>query len=121
MKLDETELKLKKDIDIIFNGGYDDKPTTDFLNHLELTRMFVRSESDQIEYIKQLSFLYNHIDIEDNSLVFKYDNVKLKINGISELPPDFQKEHTMHLIRNSDEFKSAYTQFSRDYKIEKLL
>jgi len=104
MKLDETELKLKEDIDIIFNGGYDD----DFL-------------SDQIEYIKQISFLYNHIDIEDNSLVFKYDNMKLKINGISELPPDFQKEHTMHLIRNSDEFKSAYTQFSRDYKIKNFL
>jgi hypothetical protein len=104
MKLDETGLKLKEDIDIIFNGGYDD----DFL-------------SDQIEYIKQISFLYNHIDIEDNSLVFKYDNMKLKINGISELPPDFQKEHTIHLIRNSDEFKSAYTQFSRDYKIKNLL
>ena len=102
MKLDE--LKLKEDIDIIFNGGYDD----DFL-------------SDQIEYIKQISFLYNHIDIEDYSLVFKYDNMKLKINGISELPPDFQKEHTIHLIRNSDEFKSAYTQFSRDYKIKNLL
>lgn len=95
MKLDEIELKLKEDIDIIFNGGYND----DFL-------------SDQIEYIKQISFLYNHIDIEDNSLVFKYDNMKLKINGISELPPDFQKEHTIHLIRNSDEFKSAASTFA---------
>ena len=104
IELDETELKLKEDIDIIFNGGYDDK-----------------FPPDQIEYIKQLSFLYNHIDVEDGLIVFKYDNMKLQILGVDELPSDFQKEHTLHLIRNSDEFKSAYTQFSRDNKIEKIL
>jgi hypothetical protein len=96
IKLDETELKLKEDIDIIFSGGYDDKFST-----------------EQIEFIKQLSFLYNHIDIEDSSIVFKYDNVKFQIIGFNELPSDLQKEHTLHLIRNSDEFKSRlYTIFS---------
>ena len=36
IELDETELKLKEDIDIIFNGGYDNK-----------------FPPDQIEYIKR--------------------------------------------------------------------
>ena len=108
IKLDETELKIKEDIDVIFSGGYDKGLT-----------------KEQVEYCKEFSFLYNHITFEGRDLVFKYGGFNLKISNIPDeelfVTTDMIKDQVLYSLRNSDEFKSAYKQFIRDYKIEKLL
>ncbi len=104
MILDETELKLKEDIDIIFSGGYDDKLSP-----------------EQIDYIKKLSFLYNHLEINIDSVTFTYNDVKFKISGIGEIPDVYRKHDVLSALRNSDEFKSAYLSFCREYKISNIL
>lgn len=103
--LDETELKLKEDIDKIFNGEYD--------KHFS---------PEQVEYIKKMSFLYNHLESDwTDSVTFTYNNVKFKISGISEIPGEYAKEQVLHTLKESPEFKSAYQSFCRDRKIDKIL
>ncbi len=108
IKLDETELKLKEDLDVIFSGGYDSKLS-----------------KEQIEYCKEFSFLYNHITFEGRDIIFFYEELKFKIKSVPEedifLPNQMIKDQMFYSIRNSDEFKSAYKQFIRNYKIEKIL
>jgi hypothetical protein len=68
MKLSDWEEKLVDDIDIIFSGGYNEK-----------------FNEEQIEGVKQLSFLLKHIEMVDNSIIFSYDSYKFIIQGIDEL------------------------------------
>jgi hypothetical protein len=108
IKLDDTELKLKEDLDVIFSGGYDS----------ELTQL-------QIEYCKEFSFLYNHIVFEGRDIIFSYNDLNFKIKNVPDedifLPNQMIKDQMFYQIRSSDEFKMAYKQFIRDYKIDKLL
>jgi hypothetical protein len=69
----------------------------------------------------ELSFLYNHINIENNSVVFRYDDKRVSIEGVSEIPPQFAKEHITSYIKSDKAFKSALTQFLRDKKINDIL
>ena len=104
MILDETELKIKEDIDIIFNGGYGD--------------MF---DVEKIETLKEFSFLYNNITIEYKSVVFSYNETKFKVTDIHHLPEEFRKDHVLYHIRASEEFKSSFKSFCRDWKINKIV
>jgi hypothetical protein len=104
MKLSDWEEKLVEDIDIIFSGGYSEN-----------------FNEEQIEEVKQLSFLLNHIELKYNSVVFSYDAFNLIVSGIEELPSEWAKEHIIQCIKNSDEFKGAYKLFVRDFTIDKII
>lgn len=103
MKLDETELKLKEDIDKIFSGEYD--------KHFSV---------EQVEYIKMMSFLYNHLGLEADSVTFTYNDVKFRITGILEIPDAFRKDHVIHALKGSSDFKLAYQSFCRNWKLGSL-
>ena len=102
--LDDTENYIKDNLKNIIDGKFDDK-----------------FEPDQLKMMLEMSFLYNHISVENDSFIFEYDSVKLKISGVSEIPGGFAKEHITSAIKNDVVFKSALTQFLRDKKINEIL
>jgi hypothetical protein len=108
IKLDETELKLKEDLHVIFSGGYDSKLS-----------------KEQVEYCKEFSFLYNHTAFEGRDIIFSYNNLNFKISNVPDedifLPVQMIKDQMFYSLRNSEEFKMAYKQFIRDYKISKII
>ena len=108
IKLDETEMKLAKDIDIIFSGGYDSS-----------------LGKDEVEYCKEFSFLYKHLHFIESGVLFKWNDIQYKILNIPDeelfVTTDMIKDQVLYSIRNSDEFKMAYKKFIRDYKIVGLL
>ena len=115
IELDETELKLKEDLDVIFSGGYDSN------NPLTTGKL----SKEQVEYCKELSFLYNHTTFDNKDIIFSYNNLKFKISNVPEgdmfLSNQMIKDHILHQLRSSEEFKMAYKQFTRDYKIGKII
>jgi hypothetical protein len=102
--LDITDNYIKDNLQNILDGKFDDK-----------------FKPDQLKMMLEMSFLYNHISAENDSVIFKYNDVKLKISGISDIPGEFAKEHITSAIRNDVVFKSALTQFLRDKKINDIL
>jgi hypothetical protein len=102
--LDSTDNYIKDNLQNILDGKFDDK-----------------FKPDQLKMMLEMSFLYNHISAENDSVIFKYNDVKLKISGISDIPGEFAKEHITSAIRNDVVFKSALTQFLRDKKINDIL
>ena len=102
--LDDTDNYIKDNLQNILDGNFNDK-----------------FEPEQLNMMLELSFLYNHISVENDSVIFGYNGVKLKISGISELPTQFAKEHITSTIKNDVVFKSALTQFLRDKKINEIL
>ena len=113
IELDETELKLKEDLDVIFSGGYD---------NIILPSFTTKLSKEQVEFCKELSFLYNHIVFEDRDIIFSYNNLIFKISNVPEGDMFLMlKDQVFYSIRNSEEFKMAYKKFVRDYKIDKIL
>lgn len=102
--LDITDNYIKDNLQNILDGKFDDK-----------------FKPGQLKMMLEMSFLYNHISAENDSVIFKYNDVKLKISGISDIPGEFAKEHITSAIRNDVVFKSALTQFLRDKKINDIL
>ena len=102
--LDDTENYIKDNLQNILDGKFDDK-----------------FDKEQLKMMLEMSFLYNHISVENDSVVFSYNGVKLKISGISEIPGGFAKEQITSSIRNDVIFKSALKQFLRDKKIIDIL
>jgi len=102
--LDITDNYIKDNLQNILDGKFDDK-----------------FKPVQLKMMLEMSFLYNHISAENDSVIFKYNDVKLKISGISDIPGEFAKEHITSAIRNDVVFKSALTQFLRDKKINDIL
>jgi len=101
---DDTDNYIKDNLENIIDGKFDDK-----------------FSPEQLKMMLEMSFLYNHITFENDSVIFEYNSVKLKISGISELPTQFAKEHITSTIKNDKFFKSALTQFLRDKKINNIL
>jgi hypothetical protein len=56
--LDDTDLFIKDNLDWILAGKYDDK-----------------FNKEQLDKMIELSFLYNHITIENDTLKFEYDKL----------------------------------------------
>jgi len=108
IKLDETEIKLKENLDVIFSGGYDSKLS-----------------KEQVEYCKEFSFLYNHTTFEGRDIIFSYNNLKFKIKNVPYedifLTNQMIKDQFLYQLRSSEEFKMSYKQFLRDYKIDKII
>jgi uncharacterized protein YjgD (DUF1641 family) len=101
---DGTDNYIKDNLENIINGEFNDE-----------------FSPEQLKMMLEMSFLYNHITVENDSVIFEYNGVKLKISGISELPGEFAKEHITSTIKNDVVFKSALTQFLRDKKINDIL
>lgn len=102
--LDDTENYIKDNLQNILDGKFDDKFST-----------------EQLKMMLEMSFLYNHITSENNSIVFRYDDKRVSIEGVSEITGVFVKEKITSSIRNDVVFKSALKQFLRDKKINDIL
>ncbi len=102
--LDDTDNYIKDNLQNIIGGKFDDK-----------------FDKEQLKMMLELSFLYNHINIGNNSVIFRYDDKRVSIEGVSEIPPQFAKETITSYIKNDKAFKSALTQFLRDKKINDIL
>jgi hypothetical protein len=102
--LDDTENYIKDNLQNILDGKFDDK-----------------FDTEQLKMMLEMSFLYNHISFEVDSVIFEYNGVKFKISGISEIPTQFAKEQITSAIKNDVVFKSALKQFLRDKKINEIL
>lgn len=106
--LDDTDNYIKDNLQNILGGNFDDKFST-----------------EQLKMMLEMSFLYNHITIENDSVIFEYGGQILKISGINQFYStptsiDF-KNQIFSTIKSNMVFKSALTQFLRDKKINDIL
>jgi hypothetical protein len=108
MKLDDTALFIKDNLQNILDGKFDDK-----------------FSEEQLKMMLEMSFLYNHITFGLDSILFEYDGQKLKISGINDLiqsiPFGLSEEQIFSTIRSESLFKSSYASFLRDKKIDDIL
>ena len=111
MKLNDTNLFIKDNLQNIIDGKFDDK-----------------FEPNQLKMMLEMSFLYNHITFElTDSILFKYNDISYKVKGIKEMiidssPYNIDVENEIFgMIRNAEVFKSSYKQFLRDTKINSIL
>jgi hypothetical protein len=63
--LDDTDNYIKDNLQNIIDGNFDDK-----------------FDTEQLKMMLKLSFLYNHINIENNSVVFRYNDKRVSIEGV---------------------------------------
>ena len=113
MKLNDTNLFIKDNLQNIIDGKFDDK-----------------FEPEQLKMMFEMSFLYNHITFDSNSILFNYNDINYKVTGITEiinsLPHNIDAEsEIISIIKKSITFNSAYKQFltitNRDTKINSIL
>ena len=109
MKLDDTALFIKDNLQNILDGKFDDK-----------------FSEEQLKMMLEMSFLYNHITFGLDSVVFEYGDQKLKVSGITEIihsqPFGISAEDEIFsTIKNQSIFKSSYASFLRDKKIDDIL
>jgi hypothetical protein len=110
--LDDTDLFIKDNLDWILAGKYDDK-----------------FNKEQLDKMIELSFLYNHITIENDTLKFEYDKLQINLTNLyqqySDLVYQIGKEAVKNMIittiTSQDNFKSGFKSFLRDKKIKKII
>ena len=110
--LDDTDLFIKDNLNWILAGKYDDK-----------------FSKEQLDKMIELSFLYNHITIENDKLTFKYDKLQINLTNLydqySDLVYQIGKEGVKNMIittiTSQDNFKSGFNSFIRDKKINKII
>ena len=108
MKLDDTALFIKDNLQNILDGKFDDK-----------------FSSEQLKMMLEMSFLYNHITFELDSVLFDYNGQKVKVSGITEIihsqPFGISAEDQIFsTIKSQSIFKSSYASFLRDCKLNAL-
>ena len=101
--LDDTDNYIKDNLQNILDGKFDDK-----------------FEPDQLKMMLEMSFLYNHINIntENKSVFFRYDDKRVSLEGF---PSDFSEIEIVSCIKSDAIFKSAFKQFLRNKKINDIL
>jgi hypothetical protein len=109
MKLDDTALFIKENLQNILDGNFDDK-----------------FSSEQLKMMLEMSFLYNHITFDLDSVLFEYADQKLKVSGITDIihsqPFGISAEDQIFsTIKSQSLFKSSYASFLRDKKIDDIL
>ena len=108
MKLNDTNQFIKDNLQNILDGRFDDK-----------------FSQEQLKMMLEMSFLYNHITFELDSILFEYGEQKLKFSGINNMiqsmPFGPGEEQIVSMIRSESIFKSAYASFLRDKKINDIL
>ena len=102
--LDDTDNYIKDNLQNIIDGKFDDE-----------------FQTDQLKMMLEMSFLYNHISVENDSVIFEYGNRQIKIKSISSIPTPYLKETIVSHIKREEVFKSALKQFLRDKKINDIL
>jgi hypothetical protein len=102
MVLSETNEQIKADLMKFVNGEYDNYFT-----------------KEEIAIATELSFLFNHLSVEGDSVIFKYSNDKIKISGYDM--PNFSEDVIIHHIKSEEVFKRSYKSFLREHKLNKLL
>jgi hypothetical protein len=98
MKLSTTNQAIKEDLQSFVDGTYEGILTT-----------------EQLKMALELSFLFNHITSEIDTIIFEYDSFKMN------LPQEYAEETAIHTIIKDAGFQSALKQFIRDNRIKKLL
>ena len=109
MKLDDTALFIKVNLQNILDGKLNDK-----------------FSSEQLKMMLEMSFLYNHITFESDSVIFDYNGQRVKVSNINQLihsqPFGINVEDQIFsTIKSQEEFKSSYASFLRDKKIDDIL
>jgi hypothetical protein len=108
MQLSDTNTFIKDNLQNIIDGKFDDK-----------------FEPDHLEWLLELSFLFNHLTTDKYYIIFKYNGVAFNINMnesyIHFLDPFQSEEEVISIIRNEETFKSCYNSFLRDVKINQII
>ena len=110
--LDDMDIFIKDNLDGILAGDMDDK-----------------FNKEQLDKMLEISFLYNHLTFEKDSLTFEYGDVKVRVNNLyeqySDLVYQIGKEAVKNMvittITSQDQFKSTFKSFIRDNKINKII
>jgi alanyl-tRNA synthetase len=103
MVLSETNEQIKADLMKFVNGEYNDYFT-----------------KEQIDMATELSFLFNHISVEGDSVIFEYGDEGIKLSNLHDMP-FISEDSIISMIRNDEFFKSSYKSFLRDYKLNKII
>jgi hypothetical protein len=110
MKLDDTALFIKDNLQNILDGKFDDK-----------------FSKEQLKMMLEMSFLYNHITFESDSVIFDYNDQKVEVSNINQLIHSQNpfginvEDQIFSTIKSQEEFKSSYYSFLRDKKIDDIL
>jgi len=109
MKLDDTALFIKDNLQNILDGKFDDN-----------------FSEEQLKMMLEMSFLYNHITFESDSVLFEYGGQKVKVSNINQLIHSqpfgiSDEDQIFSTIKSQEEFKSSYASFLRDKKIDDIL
>jgi hypothetical protein len=108
LELSKTNQLIKEDLDKYIKGAYD-----------------AHISPEQVQMALELSFLFNHISADVDTIIFEYSGVRVKINNIYELSLQIAPEHVedtiIYQLKSTTEFQSAFLQFKRDYKIKQIL
>jgi methionine synthase I (cobalamin-dependent) len=110
--LDDTDLFIKDNLDRILAGEIDDKLS-----------------KEQLDKMLELSFLYNHMVLENDKLTFEYGKLQINLTNLyeqySDLVYQLGKEGVKNMIittiTSQEHFKSGFKAFLRDKKINKIL
>lgn len=110
--LDDTDLFIKSNLDWILAGKYDHK-----------------FSKEQLDKMIELSFLYNHMVLENDKLTFEYSKWQINLTNLyeqySELVYQIGKEGVKNImittITSQDGFKLAFKSFLRDKKINNII
>lgn len=107
MILSETNQTIKDNLHKFMNGDFNDK-----------------LDDEQVKKVIEISFLFNHLSSIDSTLIFRYNEVTIRIN-ISDafgIPQEsFHEEALISMFLGTDDFKRALSTFIRDYKLGKIL
>ena len=110
--LDDMDIFINDNLDGILAGDMDDK-----------------FNKEQLDKMLEISFLYNHLTFEKDSLTFQHGDVKVKVNNLYEQYSDLVyqigkegvKNIVMTTITSQDDFKSSFKSFLRDKKIGRII
>lgn len=110
--LDDTDLFIKDNLDWILAGNYSN----------DLSK-------EQLDKMIELSFLYNHLILENDKLTFEYSKYQINLTNLyeqySELVYQIGKEAVKNMIittiTSQEQFKLALKSFLRDRKINKII
>ena len=109
--LDDTDLFIKDNLEWILAGNYDDK-----------------FSKEQLDKMIELSFLYNHMVLENDKLTFEYSKWQINLSNLplySDLLNQLGKEAVKNMIitaiTSQEQFKSALKSFLRDKQISKII
>jgi hypothetical protein len=104
MQLSDTNTFIKDNLQNIIDGKFDDK-----------------FEPDHLEWLLELSFLFNHLTTDKYYIIFEYNGVALKINAYESHRLMQSEEEIISFIRNEETYKSYYNSFLRDVKINQII